>query len=130
MADELEKTGKKVLLFGFDDLNLILAVQKALEPFGAELVPVGKRDHGKTLAVLTGVSEEIEPGDSGTVPERMAVLCGLTEQLDELLPALNAAGAGGCLKAALTRYNINWSAARLYTELSMERDAIRKKNQK
>ena len=126
MESELERAGKKVLLFGFDDLNIILSIQKALEPFGAELVPVGKRDHGKTLAVLAGISEEITPGDSGIVPGRMAVLCGLTDQLDALLPALNQAGAGGCLKAALTPHNIKWTAPRLYTELSLEHEAIRK----
>ncbi|MBQ9492698.1 MAG: DUF3783 domain-containing protein [Oscillibacter sp.] len=129
--EKAESAEKKVLLFGFEDLRSILAVQGALEPFGAELIPVAKTDYGKTLSVLAGLEEEPPPDHDappvgGSIPGRMAVLCGLDEELDALLPALSEAGAGkGCLKAVLTRHNRAWSATRLYMELSREREALR-----
>ena len=53
----------------------------------------------------------------------MLVLCGLDGELDALLPALRAAGAG-CVKAVLTERNRSWTAARLYRELQRERQAL------
>ena len=41
----------KLLLFGFDSLLHILAMEAAMKPFGVELVPVGRTDYTKTLAV-------------------------------------------------------------------------------
>lgn len=128
--EKAESVDKKVLLFGFEDLRSILAVRSALEPFDAELIPVAKTDCGKTLSELAGL-EEVPPLDdappvSGAIPSRMAVLCGLDEELDALLPALAAAGAGEtCLKAVLTRHNRTWSATRLYMELARERAAMK-----
>ncbi|MBR4546299.1 MAG: DUF3783 domain-containing protein [Oscillibacter sp.] len=129
--EKAESAGKKVLLFGFEDLRSILAVQAALEPFHAELIPVAKTDCGKTLSVLAGLEEQPPLDDDaqavgGVIPGRMAVLCGLDEDLDALLPALSGAGAGEtCLKAVLTRHNRAWSATKLYMELSRERAAMR-----
>lgn len=125
--EKSESVEKKVLLFGFEDLRSILAVQAALEPFHAELIPVAKTDYGKTLSVLAGLEEEASAQDGGgVIPGRMAVLCGLDEDLDALLPALSNAGAGEtCLKAVLTRHNRAWSATKLYMELSRERAAMR-----
>ena len=130
--EKTESAEKKVLLFGFEDLRSILAVSGALEPFHAELIPVAKTDYGKTLSVLAGLEEEppVDPDADaqnvgGAIPERMAVLCGLDDELDALLPALAGAGAGEtCLKAVLTRHNRAWSASRLYMELSRERTAL------
>lgn len=125
--EKAESADKKVLLFGFEDLRSILAVQAALEPFHAELIPVAKTDYGKTLSVLAGLEEEASTqAVGGAIPGRMAVLCGLDEDLDALLPALSNAGAGEtCLKAVLTRHNRAWSATKLYMELSRERAAMR-----
>ena len=129
--EKSESAEKKVLLFGFDDLRSILAIKSALEPFGAELIPVAKGDYGKTLSVIAGeeASEDESDPESKSVgdaiPGRMAVLCGLNEELELLLAALAEAGAGaGCLKAVLTRHNRAWSAARLYIELSREHAAM------
>lgn len=126
-----ESAEKKALLFGFEDLRSILDIKSALEPFGAELIPVAKGDYGKTLSVLAGLEEAppVEGDDAphvgGAIPERMAVLCGFDNELDAVLPALSDAGAGAsCLKAVLTRHNRAWSALRLYAELSRERAAI------
>ena len=38
-----------VLLFGFDSLLSILALEAAVGPLGAEVVPVAKTDYNKTL---------------------------------------------------------------------------------
>ncbi|MBQ9345720.1 MAG: DUF3783 domain-containing protein [Oscillibacter sp.] len=126
-----DESGKKVLLFSFEDLREILAVKTALDAFGAELIPVGKADYGKKLAVLAGL-EEPEVGstkaewETGAAVGRMALLCGLREHLDQILPALSSAGAGqNCLKAVLTESNRAWTPVRLYGELSEEQRAMR-----
>lgn len=119
----------KILLFGFDSLLNILALEAAVKPFGVELVPVGRTDYGKSLAALAGL--DTAPGPAvpyagGPLGGRMLVLCGLDGQLDELLPALNRAGAGPeCLKAVLTPHNRDWNALTLYRELLREHQAMR-----
>ena len=118
---------KKILLFGFETLPEILRLRDVASTFWAELLPIGRSDYGKTLAVLAGLEEEGESAEPGMIPGRMAVLCGLDGELDGLLPAMQRAGAGeSCLKAVLTRHNRNWSAPHLYEELSREREAIRR----
>lgn len=121
----------KLLLFGFESLLQILALEAAVKPLGAELVPVARTDYNKTLAVLAGLDTApgpVQPYAGGTLGGRMLVLCGLDEQLDALLPALAKAGAGpDCLKAVLTPHNRSWNAVTLYAELLRERQAIQGK---
>lgn len=120
----------KLLLFGFDTLPAILAVAAAAKPFGAEVVPVGRTDYNKPLAVLAGL--DAAPGPitdyaGASLGGRMIVLCGLEKQLDSLLPALAQAGAGpDCLKAVLTPHNRSWSGVMLCAELQKERRAFEK----
>ena len=118
----------KLLLFGFEELPAILAVEAAAGPFGAEVIPVARMDYNKPLAALAGldtVSSSILPYMGGTLGGRMNLLCGLDQQLSQLLPALAAAGAGPhCLKAVLTEHNRDWNALVLYQELCRERQAI------
>ena len=45
----------KILLFGFDSLLNVLALENAVRPFGVELVPVARQDYHKTLAALAGL---------------------------------------------------------------------------
>ena len=98
----------KLLLFGFDTLPAVLAVETAAGPLGAEVVPVAKTDYNKTLAALAGLDEDpaaVLPYTGGPLGERMLVLCGLEDRLDALLPALAGAGAGPeCMKAVLTAH--------------------------
>lgn len=121
----------KLLLFGFESLLQILALEASVGPFGAELVPVARTDYNKTLAVLAGLDAApgpVQPYAGGTLGGRMIVLCGLDGQLDALLPALSKAGAGpDCLKAVLTPHNRGWNAVTLYAELLRERQAIQGK---
>ncbi len=121
----------KLLLFGFESLLQILALETAVSPYGAELVPVARTDYNKPLAVLAGLNADdgpIQPYAGGTLGGRMIVLCGLEEKLDALLPALSQAGAGpDCLKAVLTAHNRNWNAVTLYTELLREHRAVQGK---
>ncbi len=119
---------EKILLFGFDSLPAILAVEAAAGPFGAEVVPVARTDYNKTLAVLAGLDTApgpMPPYAGGPLGGRMLVLCGLEKRLDGLLPALAGAGAGpDCLKAILTDTNRGWSAVGLYSELLREHQAM------
>ena len=118
----------KLLLFGFESLLNVLALEAAMCPLGVELVPVARKDYNKPLAVLAGL--DAAPGPmadyaGGTLGGRMIVLCGLEKQLDTLLPALSQAGAGpDCLKAVLTPSNRNWSVLKLYSELLREHQAL------
>lgn len=120
----------KLLLFGFDSLLNVLALEAAIRPFGVELVPVTRKDYNKPLAVLAGLDTAPGPMSDyagGSLGGRMIVLCGLEKQLDTLLPALSQAGAGPeCLKAVLTAHNRGWSAVMLYAELKKERRAFEK----
>lgn len=116
-----------ILLFGFQDLPSILAVQKAVAPI--EVKPVGRSEYGQTIAALAGL--EAPKGSAYTgpaLPGRMLVLCGLGDQVERLLPLLRAAGAGPeCLKAVLTPSNRSWTALTLYTELYREHQAMTKR---
>ena len=121
----------KILLFGFDSLLNVLALEKAMEPFGVELVPVGRTDYNQSLAALAGLdtaSRSVMPYSGGPLGGRMLVLCGLEKQLETLLPALRQAGAGPeCLKAVLTPHNRDWNAVTLYGELLREHNEMRGK---
>ena len=117
----------KLLLFGFEELPTILAAAAAAGPFGAEVLPVARRDYNKPLAVLAGLDDDpgtVLPFAGGPLGGRMAVLCGLEDQMDGLLPALAQAGIGReCLKAVLTPHNRGWNALKVYGELLRERQA-------
>jgi hypothetical protein len=45
----------KILLFGFDSLLNVLALETAVKPLGVELVPVARTDYNKTLSALAGL---------------------------------------------------------------------------
>ena len=86
------------------------------------------QDLNKSLAVLAGLDEgpgTVLPYAGGPLGGRMVVLCGLEDQMDQLLPALARAGIGReCLKAVLTPHNRGWSAVKLYGELLREHRAM------
>ena len=118
----------KLLLFGFEELPTILAAAAAAGPFGAEVVPVARRDYNKPLAVLAGLDDDpgtVLPFTGGPLGGRMVVFCGLESQMDGLLPALRQAGIGpDCLKAVLTSHNRTWNAMQLHEELLREHQAM------
>ena len=122
---------KKILLFGFDSLLTILALEAATGAFGVELVPVARQDYNVPMGVLAGVdtaSSPSQPYAGLSLGGRMMVLCGLEKELEALLPELRKAGAGAdCLKAVLTEHNRKWSAVALFAELERERQAFAQK---
>jgi hypothetical protein len=70
----------KILLFGFDSLLNILALENAVKPLGVELIPVARTDYNKSLGALAGLDAApgaIMPYSGGTLGGRMLVLCGL-----------------------------------------------------
>lgn len=119
---------KKLLLFGFEDLPFILAVGAAAGPLGAEVVPIARQDYGCRLAALAGLeSKTAQPYAGGPLGGRMIVLCGLEDQIEEVLSALRQAGVGpDCLKAVLTPHNRNWTPLVLFSELRREHEEMRK----
>ena len=124
----------KVLLFGFDELPAILAVEAAVSPFLAEVVPVARGDYNRPLAALSGEDARPVPAlpyAGGPLGGRMVVLCGLDRQVSAMLPALASAGAGPeCMKAVLTEHNRDWDAVHLFAELTRERRAIQEQTAK
>ena len=90
---------------------------------GLRLRPVGSQDLERTVEALAlGLQPSGELTAGPALPEPMLVLCGLSEgQLDRLLAALGRMGARGCLKAALTVHNAQWTLRALYAELVKER---------
>ena len=119
----------KLLLFGFEALPAILAVEAAVGPLGVEVVPVGRADYNKPLEVLAGL--DADPGAAmpfagQTLGGRMLVLCGMDGRMNALLSALRQAGVGpDCLKAVLTPHNRKWNPLMLYAELQREHQALR-----
>ena len=84
---------REILLFGFDQLPVILAARAAAGPFGAEVVPVAKTDYNKPLSVLAGLDTApgpMAPYAGSALGGRMIVLCGLEDRLDALLPELGS----------------------------------------
>lgn len=102
-----------------------------MEPLGLEVVRVPREDYGRKLEELAGLTPRKAKGTpyaGGPLGDKMIVLCGLGNQLDELLPVLRQAGAGpGCLKAVLTAHNKKWTAPALLTQLRKEQAMMQKK---
>lgn len=122
-----------ILLYGFDELPEILAVQAAAGPFQAEVKPIWRDQWRTPVGALAG--RKLRPGKAEAVPARlngqMLVLCDLDEQVDALLPALRGAGIGtACYKAVLTAYNQEWDGVALLAELQKERRAIEDQRRK
>ena len=78
----------KLLLFGFEDLFSAPAIIAAVEPLGLEVVRVPREDYGRKLEELAGLTPRKAKGTpyaGGPLGDKMIVLCGLGNQLDELL---------------------------------------------
>ena len=119
---------KALLMFEFQSLPVIVAVKEAMARLGAEVIPVQPRDYNKTLESLLDGTAEGADYAGAPLGGSMLVLCGLKDQLDEILPALRGAGVGAnCLKAVLTKHNRKWTAVQLYRELQREQQEMMKR---
>ena len=119
---------KKILMFEFNSLIAGLAVARGVAPFGAEVVPVARKNYNKTLEDLIDEwsdvydeDAELEDYTGAPLDGRMLVFCEMDEELGDVLAALREAGIGSdCLKAVLTEHNREWDAVKLYGELRRE----------
>ena len=119
---------KKILMFEFNSLIAGLAVDRAVAPFGAEVVPVARKNYNKTLEDLIDEwsdvydeDAELEDYTGAPLDGRMLVFCEMDEELGDVLAALREAGIGSdCLKAVLTEHNREWDAVKLYGALRRE----------
>ena len=118
----------KVLMFAFNSLPVIAAVNKAMAELGVEVIPVVPKDYNKPLQSLADKTPGGEDYAGAPLGGAMMVLCGLKDRLDVILPALQRAGVGtDCLKAVLTAHNRKWNPVTLYGELQRERQAMQRK---
>jgi len=114
-----------VLMFGFQSLPLMMAVDGAMKEFGAEVIPVQPKDYNKSLQSLLEKNASGADYAGPALGGQMLVLCGLEQNLEGVLAALRKAGVGlDCLKAVLTKHNKDWTAVNLYRELREERRAV------
>ena len=114
-----------VLMFGFQSLPQMMAVDGAMKRFGAEVIPVQPKDYNKSLQSLLEKKAVGTDYDGPALGGQMLVLCGLEQRLEDVLTALRNAGVGlDCFKAVLTKHNKNWTAVNLYRELRQERLAM------
>lgn len=116
-----------ILLYGFEELNDILAVKAAAEPFRAEVRPIWRDGWRTPIGALVGRSTRParEGVFSGKLGGRMMVFCDMDGQMDDLLPALRRAGIGPeCYKAVLTAWNQEWDGIALFAELQKERRVL------
>jgi hypothetical protein len=114
---------REVLLFGVDQLPVILAAAGAARAHGAELRVVPPRDWGLPLDRIADGQAAPEGETAPVLTGRMAVLCGLEDRVQSLAPALTQAGVI-CPKAVLTETNRHWTPERLLRELDRERAAL------
>ena len=126
---------KKVLMFEFNSLLAGLTVDRAVAPFGVEVVPVARKNYNKPLEDLIDewsdvYAEDAENEDYTGAPlgGQMLVFCEMEQELNDVLAALRASGVGrDCLKAVLTDHNRAWDAVKLYGELQREHLQMQKR---
>lgn len=100
---------------------------------GIKVRPVERREFGKQLGMLAGLSK-----DDGTIfsgagfEEEMLVFVGFSnEQLDEFLQSYRAAKIPPIpLKAVLTSTNVFWNSLQLHEELVREHKAVQSAKEK
>lgn len=114
-----------ILLYGFEELSGILAVQSAAAPLGAQVRPVWRDGWRTPVGELAAGASPSAGAASGPFGGRMLVFCGLDDRLDGLLSALRSAGIGAeCYKAVLTARNRMWDGLTLLAELQRERRSL------
>ncbi|GBC63827.1 DUF3783 domain-containing protein [Desulfonema ishimotonii] len=92
------------------------------------LIPSG--EIGKTLKEIAELPERSGPEAASDLP-RAIIMSGLTEtELRTAMKSYRALGLPGPLWAALTETSVHWTLGELLRELSAEREAFLKKQQR
>ncbi|MBQ3404435.1 MAG: DUF3783 domain-containing protein [Oscillospiraceae bacterium] len=115
----------QALLFNIKDTKLE-KIRFLLMKLGISCREIPPEDFVLPLGILTGRGLVSGTGDDcGPFTGEMLVMDGFdSRQLQKLLDGLRREGAAVALKAVVTEQNLRWSAARLYTELSAEHEAM------
>lgn len=119
---------EKVLLFHFEDEEVLARIQMALliNRIGARKIE--KKDYSQSVGYLAGVAGMKETDDIYDGPEfeeSMMVMCMSSGRIDTLLAAFRKAGVPRiAYKAMLTQTNSTWTPVQLYGELASEHEAM------
>lgn len=118
------KQSGKLLLFNVNEIKAAL-IKQVCDGLNIGFVKIYQHQYGEKIGALAGIPvfDLInEPYQGAAFKQEMMVMCGLTpDQLDAFLEAYKDAGIPPIrLKAAMTAYNMTWTAARLYSELAKE----------
>lgn len=117
----------RVLLFNFIREDRRKKVKAVLFRTGIPVREIPPQDQGRTLAELLDPEAVASPAEVPDKPfsEEMILMHGLTQvQFHSFLDGLKRGGISVPLKAVSTETNREWSARRLYEELSAEHRAM------
>ena len=114
-----------LLIYGLEGQEL-KKLKKLAQAKSVRAKAVAPGDYGQRVGAFCGVAEHLDPVPAAEGVGRMLVFAHFAQrQLDTFLSELRTARLGqGAVKAILTPTNAVWDAARLYAELSKERDEI------
>ena len=119
---------RKLLLYNFNIKEKLSEIKASAFKSEITLVYVDKESYSLTVGYEAGIDGfKREASDEGSdFDEEMLIMCGLSGgEMNALLDALRRENVNIPLKAVLTETNAKWSSARLYKELSAERDMFK-----
>lgn len=115
---------EQILLYNIQDADKRRLLRKALQPLGAALQYVDRRDYLKPLGTLAGEKLFFTVDKVYEGPElagAMLVMAGLSsDRVDSVLQALKSSGLQLPYKAVLTDTNRYWTSLMLFEELQKE----------
>ena len=120
-----------ILLFNIHDSEKKTAIRLTATRFRVPCVEVSPDQQEQTLdALLTGNEAEVPACRVPFTDEMMVMHALSSEAFHTLLDTLRKEGISIRLKAIVTEHNRNWTALRLYREISAEAAAMEKRKRK